>query len=199
MLAGVAAGYAIAIPVGAIAAYLITLGASHGFRVGAAGGLGAASVDGIYATVAVTLGALVVPLVAPIQEPLRWVSAGVLALVGILLVIGGLRARSGEAPADAPTARRAYLTVLGLTLVNPATVVYFLALVTGGTFHLDGVGDSVVFVVSAFAASASWQLLLAAAGAGLGRVLRGDAARRWTSLVGGAVVIALAVKTVLGW
>jgi threonine/homoserine/homoserine lactone efflux protein len=199
VLAGLAAGYAIAIPVGAIAAYLITLGASHGFRVGAGGGLGAASVDGLYATIAVTIGGIVAPLIAPIQEPLRWVAALVLAAVGIKLLVDGVRSGSpGAQPADVPTARRAFVTVFGLTLVNPATVIYFAALVTGGTFDLDGAAQSAVFVVAAFIASASWQLLLAAAGSGLGRVLRSGAARRWTAIVGGVVVLALAAKTALG-
>ena len=50
-------------------------------------------------------------------------------------------------------------------------------------------------MVAAGVASASWQLLLAGAGAGLGRVLTGPAARRWTAVVGAAVVLALAVWT----
>ena len=50
-------------------------------------------------------------------------------------------------------------------------------------------------MLAAGIASASWQLLLAGAGAGLGRVLTGPAARRWTAVVGAAVVLALAVWT----
>ena len=40
LLAGIVAGYAIAIPVGAIAALLITLGAQHGARIAAGGAFG---------------------------------------------------------------------------------------------------------------------------------------------------------------
>src|SRR6188508_2485679 len=74
-LAGLVAGYGIAIPVGAVAAYLITLGAAHGFPTAAAGGLGAASVDALYAGVAVALGALLAPLIMTVAVPLRWLSA----------------------------------------------------------------------------------------------------------------------------
>ena len=52
-------------------------------------------------------------------------------------------------------------------------------------------------MLAAGIASASWQLLLAGAGAGLGRMLTGPAARRWTAVVGAAVVLALAIWTLL--
>lgn len=97
LLAGVIAGYAIAIPVGAIAALLITLGAQHGARIAA----------------------------------------------------------------DA------------------------------------GAAERLVFVVAAFAASLSWQLLLTTAGAVVGRVLTGPTGARVTALVGGALVIALAIRAAL--
>ncbi|OYX52809.1 MAG: hypothetical protein B7Y93_08755 [Micrococcales bacterium 32-70-13] len=127
LLAGVIAGYAIAIPVGAIAALLITLGAQHGARIAAGGAFGAATVDGVYATIAVTAGAVIAPLIAQVEEPLRWVSVAVLA----------------------------------------------------------------------FAASLSWQLLLTTAGSLVGRVLTGPTGARVTALVGGALVIALAVRAAL--
>jgi len=160
VLAGLLAGYGIAIPVGAVAAYLITLGAAHGFATAASGGLGAASVDALYAAVAVVLGAVLAPLIMAVGAPLRWVAAAV--------------------------------------LVNPATVVYFAALVGGSTVIFTSPIDAVAFVVAAGVASVSWQLLLAGAGAGLGRVLTGPVARRWTAVVGAVVVLALAILTVIG-
>jgi threonine/homoserine/homoserine lactone efflux protein len=52
LLAGLLAGYGIAMPVGAVATYLVTLTARTSARVGAAGALGVASADGLYAVVA---------------------------------------------------------------------------------------------------------------------------------------------------
>lgn len=196
-LAGLVAGYGIAIPVGAVAAYLITLGTSHGFPTAAAGGLGAASVDALYAAVAVALGVLLAPVILAVATPLRWLSALVLIGVAVRMLLVGGRPRSAEQPPDAPSPGRAYATVVVITLVNPATIVYFAALVGGSTASFDQPSEAVAFVVAAGIASASWQLLLAGAGAGLGRVLTGPAARRWTSVVGAAVVLALAAWTVL--
>ena len=160
-LAGLVAGYGIAIPVGAVAAYLITLGASHGFPTAAAGGLGAASVDALYAGVAVALGALLAPLIMTVAAPLRWLSALVLVGVAVRMVVLGLRPRSpSDQPPDAPSPGRAYATVFAITLVNPATVVYFAALVGGSTAGFVSGTEAVAFVLAAGIASASWQLLL---------------------------------------
>lgn len=210
LLAGVVAGYAIAIPVGAIAALLITLGAQHGARVAAGGALGAATVDGLYATVAATAGAVIAPLIAAVEEPLRWISVVVLVVLGIMLALPAFRRRTapitaatidsgGDAEASArvrtTTFRRLFVTVGALTLVNPVTVVYFAALVGSSTLAVDaGAAERLVFVVAAFAASLSWQLLLTTAGSLVGRVLTGPTGARVTALVGGALVIALAVR-----
>ncbi len=210
LLAGVVAGYAIAIPVGAIAALLITLGAQHGARVAAGGALGAATVDGLYATVAVTAGAVIAPIIAAVEEPLRWISVVVLVVLGIVLALPAFRRRTapitaatidsgGDAEASArvrtTTFRRLFVTVGALTLVNPVTVVYFAALVGSSTLAVDaGAAERLVFVVAAFAASLSWQLLLTTAGSLVGRVLTGPTGARVTALVGGALVIALAVR-----
>jgi arginine exporter protein ArgO len=114
------------------------------------------------------------------------------------MVVLGLRRRSPSGqPPDAPSPGRAYATVFAITLVNPATVVYFAALVGGSTTAFATGSEALAFVLAAGIASASWQLLLAGAGAGLGRVLTGPAARRWTAVVGAAVVLALAVWTLL--
>ncbi|HEY5785704.1 MAG TPA: LysE family transporter [Microlunatus sp.] len=198
VLAGLVAGYGIAIPVGAVAAYLITLGAAHGFPTAAAGGLGAASVDALYAAVAVTLGALLAPLIMAVATPLRRMSALVLVGVALHMIISGLRAgTTDDQPPDAPSPHRAYATVFVITLVNPATVVYFAALVAGSTASFTSVSEAAAFVLAAGVASASWQLLLAGAGAGLGRLVTGPAARRWTAVLGAGVVLALAVWTLV--
>ncbi|OYX54220.1 MAG: hypothetical protein B7Y93_06990 [Micrococcales bacterium 32-70-13] len=216
LVAGVIAGYAIAIPVGAIAALLITLGAQHGARIAAGGAFGAATVDGVYATIAVTAGAVIAPLIAQVEEPLRWLSVTVLLVLGVVLALPGLRPRSSPVAAaslegdsggaDAhrgprvrtTTFRRLFVTVGALTLVNPVTVVYFAALVGSSTLAVDaGAAERTVFVLAAFAASLSWQLLLTTAGSLVGRVLTGPTGARVTALVGGALVIALAVRAAI--
>jgi arginine exporter protein ArgO len=77
-----------------------------------------------------------------------------------------------------------------LTLLNPATVVYFAALVLGR----GGSGGGLWFVVGAFLASASWQLLVAGSGSLVGRLLTGDRGRLITALVSSIVITILAIR-----
>ena len=234
-LAGVVAGYGVAVPVGGIAVLIAGLSARTSLRVGAAAGLGAATADGLYALVAVLGGAALASVVAPIATPLRWAAAAILLALAGHTMWAALRKR--RAPADdrpalnkrrgtvdepaALTERRrtagerrpvlskrraaaavrtprtatpvqAYAGILGLTLLNPATVGYFAALVLGR----GGSGGGVWFVAGAFLASASWQLLVAASGALAGRLLTGERAQLITALVSSTVIAALAVLMV---
>jgi arginine exporter protein ArgO len=99
-----------------------------------------------------------------------------------------------RAGAGLTTPARAYLGLLGLTLLNPMTIVYFGALVLGRQSS-DGltVAGEIVFVVAAFAASASWQLLLAGSGSLVGRVLTGPRGQLATALASSALILVLAV------
>jgi arginine exporter protein ArgO len=193
-LAGVVAGYGIAVPVGAIGVLIAGLSARTSLRVGAAAGMGAATADGIYALVAVAGGAAVASAVAPVATPLRWAGALVLLVLAGWTALGAIR-RPGVTERDErpATVFRAYFGVLALTLLNPATVIYFAALVLGS----GGTGGGAWFVAGAFLASASWQLLIAGGGSLIGRFLTGDRGRLITALVSSMVIAALALHLLL--
>jgi len=96
---------------------------------------------------------------------------------------------------SAPTQRRCAPTAsgsLGLTLLSPATVGYFVALILGlQADALSGASTKAMFVLGAFAASASWQLTLVAAGGLL------SCTSLITGLVGNAVIVFLALRLLL--
>jgi arginine exporter protein ArgO len=202
LLSGLVAGYGVAVPVGAIAVLVLGLSAGTSLAVGCSAALGVATADGLYALVAAGGGAAVAGLVRPVATPLRWVAAVVLLGLAVRTAVGAWRHHRDRPVGVAArpdrgltTPVRAYLGLLALTLLNPATVVYFSALVLG---RQAGVGRSVaasaVFVLAAFAASASWQLLLAAGGSALGRVLAGPRGRLVTALVSSGLIAVLAVR-----
>jgi arginine exporter protein ArgO len=203
MLSGLLAGYGVAIPVGAIAVLIMGLTARTSLLVGAGAGLGAATADGLYALVAVAGGAAVTALIRPVATPLRVAAAVV--LVGLAARTAWTAWRAHRAPVGEPpgrlslsTPRRAYAGLLGLTLLNPATVVYFGALVLGEQAGRErSLVAAALFVVAAFVASASWQLLLAAGGSVLGRVLSGPRGRLATALASSAVILVLAARLAL--
>jgi threonine/homoserine/homoserine lactone efflux protein len=188
-------------PVGAISALLISLSARAGLRVGTAAAMGVATADFLYAATAVLGGAALAPVIAPLGGALRWVAAVVLVALAARTATQAIRQHRSSAPDRRRdgfgTPGRAYVGLLGLTLLNPTTIVYFGALVLGrqATAPLTPVGQ-VVFVVAAFVASASWQLLVAGGGSLVGRVLAGPRARLATALVSSGVIVALAVLTV---
>ena len=166
-LAGVAAGYAIAIPVGAIAVLIVDMGIRRGFRSALAAGAGAASADGLYATLAAVGGAAMASLLEPLDRPLKIVAVGALlgiGLRGMVLLLPGAR-RTERPPAAPARAVGTYLRFLALTLLNPATVIYFAALILALPNLGHGPAERAAFVAGAFLSSLSWQTTLAAIGA----------------------------------
>jgi len=172
---GVLAGYGIAIPVGAIAVLITEVGIRCGFRCAFFAGAGAATADLIYATLAVVGGVSLTTVVAPIQEPLRIISAVVLVLIAILGLRKARRRRPPPAEFVFPDRRElagTYARFLGLTVINPATVVYFAAFIVGlGVARDMTPAQEALFVTGAFLASLSWQTLLAGVGAFAGHRL----------------------------
>ncbi|WP_030749758.1 LysE family transporter [Streptomyces griseus] len=198
-VAGLLAGYGIAIPVGAVGAHLVAVAARSPWRTGAGAALGIAAADGAYALLAVAGGTALVPLLAPVAAPLRWASALVLLVLAAASARTALRAhRAGAPPDDRPATppHRAFWTFLGITVLNPVTVLYFTALVLGG-HATTGPAEGAVFVAAAFAASASWQLLLSTTGTLLGHALTTPRARLLTALASSALITALAVGVLL--
>ncbi|ASW55913.1 LysE family transporter [Plantactinospora sp. KBS50] len=201
-LAGLVAGYGVAVPVGAIAVLILGLSARFSLAVGAAAALGVATADGLYAATAVLGGVALTRVLSPVAGPLRWVAAGVLLVLaghGAWRALARHRdpARSGRGEMLASPAR-AYPTLLGLTLLNPMTIVYFAALVIGRQ-PLGGssAAAAALFVAGAFLASASWQLLIAAGGSLVGRVLAGPVGRLVTALLSSALIAGLAISVLV--
>lgn len=199
LIAGLLAGYGIAMPVGAVATYLVALTARTSLRIGVFAALGVATADGLYALIAVTGGSTITPLIEPVMLPLRWTSASVLIVLALWSGATAIRQyrkqqtaiRTDRTPL---TPVRAYVGLLAITMMNPMTVIYFAALVLGSNIATAATHvEHAVFVFAAFAASASWQLLLASGGALLGRTLTGSRGRLITTTVSSSLITALAI------
>jgi threonine/homoserine/homoserine lactone efflux protein len=202
-VAGAIAGYAIAIPVGAIAVLIIHTAVTHGLGAGLVAGAGAASADLSYAALAVIVGGAAAALVAGIETPLQ-VVAGVALLALAVRGFAGLRSTHDPSASRVRAAShshgRTYLTFLGLTLLNPVTIVYFAALVVGLP-NLGGAAERAAFVLAVFAASLSWQSLLAAFGAVVGHG-SSHRLRLATAVTGNVIVLGFGVLILaqaLGW
>jgi arginine exporter protein ArgO len=198
-LLGIIAGFGIAIPVGAIAVLIVQVGIRCGFWCAFSAGAGAATADFAYSIVAVAGGVALADVIGNIGEPFRWVSAAALVVIAM---VGLYNARKPPAPSPVDARIRTeyvrtYLKFLGLTIINPMTVVYFAAVVLGLGLA-DGLAFSqgMLFVTGAFLASLSWQTLLAGIGAFAGsRLPRGF--QVGAVIIGNVVVLLMAVLIVL--
>ena len=194
-LTGVVAGYGIAIPVGAIAVLIVEVGIRCGFRCAFFAGAGAATADFMYAALAVIGGAALAGPVQSVDQPLRIFSAavlGVIAVVGLRRV--GRKRQSVEISfPDRRELASTYARFVGLTIINPITIVYFAAVIVGlGVANEMSAIEGALFTMGAFLASLSWQTLLAGVGAFAGDRLS-DRAQMVAVILGNLVILAFAI------
>ncbi|MDH3193497.1 MAG: LysE family translocator [Acidimicrobiia bacterium] len=199
-ITGALAGYGIAIPVGAIAVLIVQQGIRRGLRPAIVAGAGAATADLVYATVAVVGGAALGTVVESWQTGFQLASA--ITLIAIA-VFGLLSMRSANRPLEAspalqqPTLRTIYSRFFALTIVNPATVAYFIAIVVGlGLATNLTPREGALFVAGAFTASLSWQSLLAVIGATAGRRLS-TRANTGAIIAGNVLILGFALAILL--
>jgi threonine/homoserine/homoserine lactone efflux protein len=198
---GILAGLGIAVPVGPIAVLLVDLSTRRGFTHALPAAIGTASADLTYAAVAAAVGLAVADTVGSFAGPLRAISVVALLAIVVIRTRELLRDRRRDAGTSVervdPSPVRTYGAFLGLTLLNPVTITYFAALILGlQDDALAGAGAKALFVAGAFAASASWQVLLIAAGAVLHRRLP-ERAQLVTGAIGNLVILGFAVRLAL--
>jgi arginine exporter protein ArgO len=196
---GVAAGYGIAIPVGAVAILIVNTAIVQGFRLGAFAGAGAATADTLYAAVAVLVGGAAAALLAPVAVPLRAIGGFILIGFAVVGILQGLRP---SAPASRSPSRAKpwamYLQFLGITIINPLTVIYFAALVLGRgpTAGMYTPAANLLFILGVALSSLSWQTLLAGLGGLAGTRLSGRF-RVAAVVIGNLIVLILGARILL--
>lgn len=141
---GVVAGLGVAVPLGAIGVLLLRTAMTDGWRPAAAGGLGAATVDLVYATVAVLAGTAVTSLLDGHERVVRIVGAVVLAAIavrGLLTLARGRSAPDAAAtdertvtPATPPATRGTTPATRGITSATPAALPATSATTPAATF-----------------------------------------------------------------
>jgi threonine/homoserine/homoserine lactone efflux protein len=192
LLQGALIGFSIAAPVGPIGILCIqqTLmrGRLHGFICG----LGAATADAVYGTIA-ALGVTVVMSVLVSQRFwLAVIGGAVLCCIGFTIFRNKNKAK-GDQP-DSRSRLGSYITTFGLTLANPLTIVSFASVYLG--MKLGSLGDlglqSLLFVSGVFFGSALWWLILSNA-VGLVRAKYSPQKFGIVNRIAGAAIIAFGI------
>lgn len=199
--AGLIVGMVIATQFGAVSALLLETAVRAGPRAGAAAGLGVASVDMAYAAGAVVAGGAARAGLAAHLAEVKAVAAVILALVGAHGLWALTRDPSPDHRAQAPTLGDAsrpfgvlcahYVRFVGLTAINPLTIVYFGSVTA--SLSLTGVAEGVAFLVGAGTASALWHLALSLAAGHAGRRVT-PRIQRMISIAGRLAVVVMAIR-----
>ena len=203
LLAGFAIGVLAALQVGPIFLLCARTSARYGFRPGAAIGVGAATVDGVYSVLG-ALGAAVLLQATALRLGLGLLGAAVLVYLGVRTLNDAFRVRLGaedDIEVMSPTA--AYRTGLVATASNPLTILTWGAVFSGAAVS-DIAGDTgraIAFVVGTTLGSLALHLGLAGTMAALGRRLGEQALRVIDGISGIGLVLfggVLATRTLTG-
>lgn len=172
----------------------LALGRLNGFI----SGLGAATADTVYGVIAAFGLTAISSLLITFTTPLRLFGGLFLAYLGYKTLIS--RPAENAATAESRTGLLgAYLSVTALTLTNPITILSFIGIFAGvGAGRLDGdVGSALVMVAGVAAGSALWWLTLSI-GVGLLRTRFTPSWMVWVNRLSGAIILAFAIKVLLG-
>ena len=190
---GLVLGFTIAAAVGPISLLTIRRTLAHGRIYGLASGLGVALADATYGGIA----AFGLTAVTSILVGGRVV----LGLVGgtFLLVLAWrtMTSRPGAVAVadDRPGLVGAFISIFGLTMTNPMTIVSFAAIFAGLGIFGRGGADAALLTLGVFAGSLSWWLILTAVVSALRTrvTVRGLA---WVNRVSGVVLLGFAIVSI---
>jgi threonine/homoserine/homoserine lactone efflux protein len=204
LLAGLAAGLAIAMQVGAVSLLLVDAAVAAGPRAGLAAGMGVAAADLGFAAIAAAAGGAAGAALASHETEIRLGAAAAVAAIAIHGLVALARERGGAAePASAgqPAALRGgasrahFARFLAITAANPLTIASFAAV--AAALSLDGPLAAVAFAGGVGIASAGWHLVLSLAAGHAGRWMT-PPVRLWFGVVGRVAVLGIAVHLALG-
>ena len=192
LLQGLLIGFSIAAPVGPIGVLCIRRTLADGRAVGVATGLGAASADAVFGSIAAFGLAFISSFLVQQQSWIRLLGGAFLCYLGIKTLL----ARPAETAAQAKSNGLfgAYASTFFLTLTNPASIVLFSAIFAGlGLFGGAGsVGAAMALVGGIALGSAAWWLLLSS-GVSLLRSRCDARAMRWVNVASGLIILSFGV------
>jgi threonine/homoserine/homoserine lactone efflux protein len=194
-LRGLIIGFSIAAPVGPIGVLCIRRTLAEGRVTGLVSGLGAASADAVYGSIAGFGLTAISGFLVDQQTALRLVGGAFLVYLGLKT----LRARPAHNPADTRNNGLvgAYASTFALTLTNPMTILSFAAIFAGVGIGAAGedYGAALALVAGVFGGSAAWWLILSG-GVSLLRTAFTPARLRGVNLVSGAILLGFGIVAV---
>ena len=188
-LQGLVVGFSIAAPVGPIGLLCIQRSLAKGRVSGLVSGLGAATADGFYGSIAGFGVTFVSTFLVAEQAWIRLVGGAFLLYLGARILRSGPRGSAAAARSQGLIGD--YVSTFALTLSNPLTIVSFAAVFAG--LGLAGTSGNytaaVTLVAGVFSGSALWWVILST-GVGSFRGRLESRGMKWLNRVAGAVIVA---------
>jgi len=197
LLRGFALGFAVAASPGPIFFLCVRRTLLQGRLRGLFSGFGVATADGFYAAIATFSVAALTSMFISAHRPLAAIGGTVLLMLGFRTLLEKPVTDGAAKQASVAGLSWAYVSTLGLTITNPATIISFAALAaslglgTGGSFVKPAV---VTFGV--LLGSAAWWAILAV-GVSLLRARMTPAVVRVISVFSGLAIVALGILAVV--
>ncbi|WP_449420263.1 LysE family translocator [Phormidium nigroviride] len=194
---GLIVGFSIAAPVGPIGVLCIRRTLAQGRAVGLISGLGAATADGLYGSIAGFGLTFISGFLVSQQVWLRIIGGIFLCYLGITTFLAKPAQSAAEATGKGLIG--AYASTFFLTVTNPLTILSFAAIFAGlgvasaGSNYLD----SGILVLGVFLGSAIWWLLLST-GVSILRKKFDDRSLIWINKISGLIIIIFGIIALLG-
>jgi threonine/homoserine/homoserine lactone efflux protein len=197
LLRGLAIGFSIAAPVGPIGMLCIRRTLAEGRTSGLVCGLGAATADAVYGSMAgfglVSLSDFLISQ----RFALRLIGGTFLLYLGAKTFVA--RPSAEPAPVTGSSLFAGFASTFFLTLANPVTILAFAAIFAGlGIVNTGADRLSAAMLVSGvFLGSALWWVILST-GVGVSRSRFRPAGLRWANRIAGAVILGFGAAALLG-
>ena len=186
-LKGLIIGFAMAVPIGPVGIMCIRKTLSEGHSRGMIIGLGAATADSLFGSIAAFGLTFVSDMIASQYFWLRLVGGGLLIFLGIRT----FRARREDAaiPLENNGLLGSYISAFLLALTNPVTIFAFVAVFAAfGVGQRLGIVSACILVIGVFAGSFLWFLTLSYV-ATLFRKKLDSGGIRWVNRIAGILII----------
>lgn len=197
LIKGFIIGLSISVPVGPIGILCIRRTLAQGRMVGFLSGLGAATADAFYGAVAGFGLTFLVNFIIGKQYWLHLIGGALLIILGVKTFLS--KPAEEGAPVDGNSRWHAYLSTFFLTLTNPLTIIFFVAVfaglgVGGGENHFLLAG---ILVTGIFIGSAMWWLVLSGF-TGLLQKLLSPRRLQWLNRISGLIILGFGMFALFG-
>jgi threonine/homoserine/homoserine lactone efflux protein len=156
---GLAVGFTIAAAVGPISLLTIRRTLAHGRVYGLASGMGVALADASYGGIAAFGLTAITAVLVGARSALAVIGGGFLVALGIRTMLAPVPTRAVEI-VERPGLVGAFLSIYGLTMTNPMTILSFGAIFAGLGLAGGSGAEAALLTLGVFLGSAGWWVLL---------------------------------------